>query len=27
LPTGLFRLWLTPLDSEAAAFGTPAFEI
>ena len=27
LPTGLFRLWLTPLDSDAAAFGTPAFEI
>jgi hypothetical protein len=27
LPTGLFRLWLTPLDGEATAFGTPAFEI
>ena len=27
LPTGLFRLWLTPLGAEARAFGTPAFEI
>lgn len=27
LPTGLFRLWLTPLDSDVRAFGTPAFEI
>jgi hypothetical protein len=27
LPTGLFRLWLTPLDSDSVAFGTPAFEI
>lgn len=27
LPTGLFRLWLTPLDGDATAFGTPAFEI
>ena len=27
LPTGLFRLWLTPLDSDTTAFGTPAFEI
>jgi hypothetical protein len=27
LPTGLFRLWLTPMDSDAVAFGTPAFEI
>ena len=27
LPSGLYRLWLTPLDSDAVAFGTPAFEI
>jgi hypothetical protein len=27
LPAGLFRLWLTPVDTEARAFGTPAFEI
>lgn len=27
LPSGLYRLWLTPIDAEAAAFGTPAFEI
>lgn len=27
LPAGLFRLWLTPVDAGAAAFGTPAFEI
>lgn len=27
LPTGLFRLWLTPLGGEGRAFGTPAFEI
>lgn len=27
LPTGLFRLWLTPLDSDVRAFGTPAFEV
>lgn len=27
LPSGLYRLWLTPVDAEGAAFGTPAFEI
>jgi hypothetical protein len=27
LPRGLYRLWLTPVDAEGAAFGTPAFEI
>lgn len=27
LPPGLFRLWLTPLDGDTTAFGTPAFEI
>jgi hypothetical protein len=27
LPTGLYRLWLTPGQDGAKAFGTPAFEI
>jgi hypothetical protein len=27
LPSGLFRLWLTPRDAGARPFGTPAFEI
>lgn len=27
LPAGLYRLWLTPRDDDAKAFGTPAFEI
>jgi hypothetical protein len=27
LPSGLFRLWLTPRDAGGRAFGTPAFEI
>jgi len=27
LPTGLYRLWLTPTEPGGTAFGTPAFEI
>jgi hypothetical protein len=27
LPSGLFRLWLTPRDAGAKPFGTPAFEL
>jgi hypothetical protein len=27
LPSGLFRLWLTPRDAGARPFGTPAFEL
>jgi hypothetical protein len=27
LPPGLYRLWLSPRDDDAKAFGTPAFEI
>lgn len=27
LPPGLYRLWLTPRDDDAKAFGTPTFEI
>jgi hypothetical protein len=27
LPSGLFRLWLTPRDADAKPFGTPAFEL
>ena len=27
LPSGLFRLWLTPRDAGGRPFGTPAFEI
>jgi hypothetical protein len=27
LPSGLFRLWLTPRDADLRAFGTPAFEL